>query len=362
MQISRTLRQHGGTARPAPPTHAMLRGFLFGLGAIGAGVFAVAAYSLRGVVASILTALFIAIALEPVIARLRKRGVGRPAATAIIAGLLLAVLGVVVLFGLPALQAQAVRLIETLPEQIAALPSQEWFLTLNELTGGALTATLAWFAATLADPQTWLAVSGGLLGFGASVVNGVSAGFFVLVLTLYFIATFESIKRFFYSLIAASRRSGFSTVSDRIIDSVGRYLGGMVVLALMNATYSTILLLIIGVEAAPLIGVAAFFITIIPLIGTVLTTIGITIITLITVPSATIPVLILMLIYMQVEAYVLTPKVMSKAVQVPGSVVLISAMAGASLLGLPGALIGVPVAASIALILREVVVPRRQRV
>jgi predicted PurR-regulated permease PerM len=340
----------------------MLRGFLFGLGAIGAGVFAVAAFSLRGVVASILTALFIAIALEPVIARLRKRGVGRPAATAVIAGLLVAVLGAVVLFGLPALQAQAVRLIETLPAQIAALPSQEWFLTLDELTGGALTASLGWFAATLADPQTWLAVSGGLLGFGASVVNGVSAGFFIFVLTLYFIATFESIKGFFYSLIAASRRPGFTEVSDRIIDSVGRYLGGMVVLALMNATYSTILLLIIGVQAAPLIGVAAFFITIIPLIGTVLTTIGITIITLITVPAATIPVLILMLIYMQVEAYVLTPKVMSKAVQVPGSVVLISAMAGASLLGLPGALIGVPVAASIALILREVVVPRRQRV
>jgi predicted PurR-regulated permease PerM len=120
--------------------------------------------------------------------------------------------------------------------------------------------------------------------------------------------------------------------------------------------------LIIGVDAALLIGVAAFFITIIPLIGTVLTTIGITLITLITVPSATIPVLIFMLIYMQLEAYVFTPKVMSKAVQVPGSVVLISAMAGASLLGLPGALIGVPVAASIALILREVVVPRRQRV
>jgi predicted PurR-regulated permease PerM len=359
MQISRMLRQQGGAARPARP---LLRGFLFGLGAIGAGAFAVAAFSLRGVVASVLTALFIAIALEPVIARLRKRGMGRPAATAVIAGLLVAVLSAVVVFGLPALQAQAFRLIESLPAQIAALPEQEWFLTLDELTGGSFTAALGWFAATLADPQTWLAVSGGLLGFGASVVNGVSAGFFILVLTLYFIATFESIKGFFYSLIAASRRRGFTDVSDRIIDSVGRYLGGMVVLAFMNATYSTVLLLIIGVDAALLIGVAAFFITIIPLIGTVLTTIGITLITLITVPSATIPVLIFMLIYMQLEAYVFTPKVMSKAVQVPGSVVLISAMAGASLLGLPGALIGVPVAASIALILREVVVPRRQRV
>ena len=120
-------------------------------------------------------------------------------------------------------------------------------------------------------------------------------------------------------------------------------------------------MLIVGIPGAPLLGTVVFFITIIPLIGTVLTTIAITLLTLATVPSATIPVLIAMLIYMQVEAYVLTPKVMSRAVQVPGSVVLISATAGGSLLGLPGALIGVPVAASIALILREIVVPARQR-
>lgn len=359
MHISRALRQQGDGTRAAEPPRAMLRGFLFTLGAIGAAAFAVASFSLRSVIASVLTALFISIALEPVIAFLRRRGLGRAAATASIAVLLFVIVTVAVLFGLPALQSQAARLIESLPASIAALPGQEWFLTVDEFTGGALTALLTWISSTAADPQTWLAVSGGLLGFGASVVNGVSAGFFVFVLTLYFIATFESMKGFAYSLVAASRRRVFAEISDRIVDGVGRYLGGMVVLAFMNATFSTALLLIVGVEAALLIGVVAFFITIIPLIGTVLTTIGITLITLIAVPSATVPVLILMLIYMQLEAYVLTPKVMSRAVQVPGSVVLISAMAGGSLLGLPGALIGVPVAASIALILREVVVPAR---
>jgi len=243
--------------------------------------------------------------------------------------------------------------------QVTTLTQQQWFQTVDHVTSGGATDVIRWFGGFLTNPQTWLIVSGGVLGFGASVVNGISMAFFIVVLSIYFVVSFEGMKRLAYSLVAASRRVGFSRLSDRILGNVGRYLGGMVVLALMNATYSTIILLIVGVKGALLIGFIAFFITIIPLIGTILTTIGITLITLLQSPSAAVVVLILMLIYMQVEAYILTPRVMKRAVHVPGSVVLISALAGGTLLGLPGALIGVPVAASLALILTEVVVPAR---
>ena len=60
-----------------------------------------------------------------------------------------------------------------------------------------------------------------------------------------------------------------------------------------------------------------------------------------------------------VEAYVMTPRIMTKAVSIPGALVLISAMAGAALLGLLGALIAVPVTASILMVINEVVVPRQ---
>ncbi len=68
-----------------------------------------------------------------------------------------------------------------------------------------------------------------------------------------------------------------------------------------------------------------------------------------------------MLVYMQIEAYILTPKVMGKAVQVPGTIVLISALAGGTLLGLLGALVAIPISAGILLIIREVVVPKQAR-
>jgi len=62
---------------------------------------------------------------------------------------------------------------------------------------------------------------------------------------------------------------------------------------------------------------------------------------------------------MQVEAYLLSPRIMARAVKVPGVVVVIAALTGGTLLGILGALIAIPVAAAIQLILKEVVVPRQ---
>jgi predicted PurR-regulated permease PerM len=66
-------------------------------------------------------------------------------------------------------------------------------------------------------------------------------------------------------------------------------------------------------------------------------------------------------VYVQVENYILTPKIMKRTLAVPGAVTIVSAMIGTSLLGLVGGLLAVPVAASIILILEEVVIPRAQK-
>jgi predicted PurR-regulated permease PerM len=64
---------------------------------------------------------------------------------------------------------------------------------------------------------------------------------------------------------------------------------------------------------------------------------------------------------MQVEAYVISPRIMNKAVSVPGSIVVIAAIAGGSLLGILGALVAIPVAASIIIIVKEVLLPRQEK-
>ena len=76
-------------------------------------------------------------------------------------------------------------------------------------------------------------------------------------------------------------------------------------------------------------------------------------------PTLTLWVAIYYLVYMQIEAYVISPRIMNRAVSVPGAVVVISALAGGALLNLLGALIAIPVAASILIIYREVIIPRQ---
>jgi predicted PurR-regulated permease PerM len=65
------------------------------------------------------------------------------------------------------------------------------------------------------------------------------------------------------------------------------------------------------------------------------------------------------LIYMQIEAYVLSPRIMSRAVKVPGALVVVAALAGGALLGILGALVAIPIAAAVLLIIKQVVIPRQ---
>jgi predicted PurR-regulated permease PerM len=77
-------------------------------------------------------------------------------------------------------------------------------------------------------------------------------------------------------------------------------------------------------------------------------------------PLTALVILIYFLIYMQIEAYVISPRIMNKAVSIPGSVVVIAALAGGTLMGVLGALVAIPIAASIILIIKQVVVPRME--
>ena len=115
----------------------------------------------------------------------------------------------------------------------------------------------------------------------------------------------------------------------------------------------------IGVPFAALLGALALLVTMIPMIGSVLQWIIASVVALFTVGWIGLVFVVVYFAYMQVEAYVMTPRIMTKAVSIPGALVLISAMAGAALLGLLGALIAVPVTASILMVINEVVVPRQ---
>lgn len=339
--------------------HPFRWAFIATLGVVVAAAITWAIFSISGVVFSVFAAVFITLGLDPLVRWFERRGLKRGFAIVTVIVLFILVIAGMLWLVLPLVITQAVAFVQSLPAAYANLQNQEWFQEASSGTGGVLSTVYTWLTGVISDPNTWATVGGGALNVGVAIIGGLSSAFFIFILTIYFTATLDSSKAAVYTLISASHRERVVDYAERIMQNVGRYLSGMVVLAFFNAVYSLILLSLVGVPFALVISVAAFFITLIPLIGTVLTTAVMTLISLFVSPTAAIIVLIAMLVYMQVEAYVLTPRVMSRAVQVPGSIVLIAALAGGTLAGLPGALVAIPVAAGILLIIKEVVVPKR---
>lgn len=334
--------------------------FIGTLGVMLALLMAMMIQSLQEVLLAVFIAAFIALGLDPTVRFLQRRGMKRSWALLTVILLVVAIVTGIVWVLVPPLVTQAVSVVKNLPNDTLDITKMPWFDAINTATNGLALDLVNSVAKIFADPNTWSNIGGGALKFGLSVANGVTISIFVFVLTIYFIASLDTIKKSMYALVSKSKRDQVVYFGDKILGSIGTYLSGMVILAFINAVWSTILLTLVGVQYAFLLGVMILFITMIPLVGTVITTCIMTIVALFVSPTAAIIVLVAMLVYMQVEAYIFTPRVMSKAVQIPGSVVLISALAGGTLLGLLGALVAIPVSAGILLIIKQVVMPARE--
>lgn len=335
-------------------------GFLVTLGGLGAFAAGLVFYNLGSIIFSIFLAMFITVGLDPLIRWFERRGFTRTWSIVTVIFLIVALLVTIILVILPLIVSQISNLVVVIPKEIENIRNAGWFDPSNQASNGVLGNLVTWISKEVQDPAVWAALGKGAVGLGASIVNGITTGFFIAILTIYFVGTYDATKDAAFHLVAKSHRATFADYTNRILENVGKYLSGMVILAFFNAVFSTILLLVVGVPGAFIIGIVAFFITLIPLIGTILTTIAMTVLSLLHSPTSAIIVLIFMLIYMQVEAYFMTPRVMSKAVHIPGSVVLISALAGGTLFGLPGALVAIPISAGILLIVKEVVMPAKE--
>ena len=148
------------------------------------------------------------------------------------------------------------------------------------------------------------------------------------------------------------------SLTNAIIARVGSFVGSQIVIAAMASVFVFILSIVLGLPSPIAIGMIVLVCGLIPLIGHFL---GCTIVTIIALTqSIAIGVIafVAYVVYVQVENYVVTPRIMKRTLAVPGAVTIISALIGSSLLGLVGGLLAVPVAASIILILDEVVIPR----
>lgn len=317
---------------------------------------------LTTIIMYVVGALFIALGLDPVVRWLENRGVNRPLGiSAVFLGFLIIIGGTLAII-IPMIAKQIAQLARSAPFLINDIAAQPWFTDLESRLGSYLDleGLLDVGQDVVSRPENWAQVAGGVWQAGLGIANGLTAAIIVLILSLYFLASLRAIKRGFYSLVPRSGRAKVIDITEQVTKSVGGYVNGMVILAFINAVLGFIMMSIIDVPFAGLVAVGVFLLALIPLIGSVAATVLVTFVALFNSPATAITAAIYYLIYMQIESYLFTPRVMSRVVAVPGALVVIGALAGGTLLGLLGALISIPVTAMVLMIIKQVWVPRQQ--
>jgi predicted PurR-regulated permease PerM len=342
-------------------------GLVGGLGVLAAVLIGTALGQLSTILTYVGIALFLALGLDPVVRFLEARSVPRGPAVAIVMVAVLAAFVGAVFAIVPTIVTQTTDLVENLTTYLQSVTAQQFVDNLQSLVPenvfdvqNALDTVVSF----LTDPKNVVTIGGGVLAVGLAITSGLAGTLAVLILTLYFMASLTSIKRGLARLVPLSSRSEFTRIADEVSSSVGRYVIGQVALALVNGVLSFVVMSILGAQLPAFFAFLAFLGALIPLVGTVgaAAVIVLAQVALLPLSPATwISLAVWYVVYMQVEAYVLAPRVMRQAVKIPGVVVIIAALVGGTLLGVLGALVAVPVAAAVVLVVREVVVPRQNR-
>ena len=352
-----TPREEAAAARiPLNQRSPFVVGFFGAAGALLAFWLGSLLLSIGSVLVLVVVAFFLAVGLNPLVEFFERRGLSRSWS---VLAVILIVLAAVALF--------LVALVPVIAEQVSNIVSSapDWF---HQLQHNRMVQRLDRRYNVVDKVQSFVtgakfgqSVFGGVVGVGVAVLGAVANTFVVVVLTLYFLASLRSIKRSLYRLAPASKRPRVADLSDRILSNVGSYVSGAFVVAMCAGVASLIFLVAVGLgQYAVALAAVVTILDVIPMIGATIGALIVIAIGFATSPGIGLTCVIFYILYQQLENYVIYPKVMSRSVDIPGAVIVIAALVGAGLLGVIGALLAIPTAAAILLLVREVVLPRQQ--
>ena len=204
-----------------------------------------------------------------------------------------------------------------------------------------------------------------------SAVLGIAGGFFgvflaaftILFICLFLLTDITNLKRSLASVLMPGEDERWLGVWERVTESISRWAIGVVVIAVIAGTVQGTTAWLLGSSYALGLGVIAGLLDMIPNIGA-------TMAGFILVPTiwaeegltAAIIMLIVILVYQQVENNILTPKIQGKAVRLSGFFIIVAVTLFGALLGVLGALTAVPLAATVQIFVQELTKARRERV
>ena len=349
----------GTPGAPIDDSRPFYFGFLATSGALIAFVLLRALAQTSQIMVLILISLFLATGLNPGVEFFRRRGMSRGTSVATIFASVILFFVLFALIIAPPIVKQTTQLIENAPTLVNQLTNSATIAKLNSHFGIVDTIQTEITRVT-SNGKIIVTAFGGVLGVGKTIVSGVFAVVTILILTLYFLVSLPNVIDFGLKLVPASRRSRVGALTNAIVKQVGAFVSSQIFVSLLASIVLTIAASIIGLPSPIALGLIVFIVAIIPMVGHY---IGATVMTIVGLTQSLSQGLIMLAVYIgyqQIENYFIAPRVMGSQLKIPGVVTIIAAMIGTSLLGFIGAVLAVPIAAAIILILHEVVIPKTE--
>src|SRR5918999_671411 len=338
-----------------PPSTATIARIVFTVAGISVILYAI--YSVRGVLVLVLIAAFLAVGLDPAVRRLEKWGLRRGYGVgAIFLGLIVFLIGFS-LAVVPPLARQITLFASDLPGQVLELaennPRLRDVIIENDIPQRLQDAVSE-------IPSNISGSFGSVLGIAGSVLTTLFNVLTVLILTIYFMMSLSRIRAGSLRLVPKSRRQRVAELTDPILEKIGGYIAGQISVALIAGSLAFIFLTATGVPVPVALALWVAIASLIPLVGATIGAIPAIVVAFFDTFTLGIATLIYFVIYQQVENYLIAPRIMTRAVDISPAAVLLAALIGGRLLGFVGALMAIPAAAAIKLIVQEIVLPRTE--
>jgi predicted PurR-regulated permease PerM len=331
----------------------------FFIGLAGALGVAVAYVLARGIadISSVLIiiglSLFLAIGLNPILVFLVNRGVPRGASVLIVILGFIVVIAAFVLAAVGPLSHEIQTIVKNYPRYKSNIAHGKGW-------AGKLAVKLH-LTSYLKGKQKLKIPYGGILGAGKVLLSLGVATISTVALTIYFLVALPGVKKLWLSLLPKSRRVRAALLTDEVFGRVGGFMLGNLLTSVISGVGTYIWLVIFGVPYALLLSLVVALFDLIPMVGSTIAGIIVSLVALTKGLPVGIATAGFYVVYRYLEDYLVNPRVMKHTVKVTPGLTIIATLIGGTLLGLIGALVAIPVAATIHLLLEEVVVPRQSQ-
>jgi predicted PurR-regulated permease PerM len=298
----------------------------------------------------------IAVGLDPAVVWVHRRGLPRWASVVVVLAVALGIFGGFIAVAVPVMVNQASALTKEIPHYLHTLNNNHTFL--GKLNGRYHIVTSI---QTFISKGGSSAIAGGVLGFGKLALDLIASVALVLIISIYLLADLPRVKRGLYQLAPASRRPRMVLLTDEIMSRIGGYVLGDLLTSFIAGFGTWAWCLILGIPYAVLLGLLVALLDLIPVVGSTVGGIIVALIALTVSLEVAVATVAFYVVYRFLEDYLFTPRVMARTVQVPGLLTVVATVIGGALLGIIGALIAIPVAAAIKLIIEETAIPSLDR-